>query len=383
MSYKVCYVTTLPGTLESFCLKSALYNIEHGGWNVTFICDKDESFAERLPAEIRYIPVDMPRGMNLAGFHAIPQLVRIFKKEKFDLVQYATANAGLYSSIAAKIAKVPIRIYTMWGLGYVQLKGFRHLYKEAIEKIICANSTHIQPDSKENLQIAIEQKLFAPEQGTVIGDGSAIGVDFERFDINKKQQWGKEISEKYDIPQDAFVLGYVGMMLRDKGINELLDAAKLLITEYDRFYLLLIGGTDVKEGIDEDKWLWAKNEDRVIIAGRQNEVEKYYAAMDCFTLPSYHEGFGMVTIEAEAMGVPVIDTDIPGSREAMKDGLTGISIPVKDAQALYHAVKRLYLDTSLKEQYGNAGFKYAKEKFDQRTLIHKIYENRAELLKHE
>lgn len=383
MSYKVCYVTTLPGTLESFCLKSALYNIEHGGWDVTFICDKDESFAERLPEEIHYIPVDMPRGMNLAGVHAIPQLARIFKKEKFDLVQYATANAGLYSSIAAKIAKVPIRIYTMWGLGYVQLKGFRHLYKEAIEKIICANSTHIQPDSKENLQIAIEQKLFAPEQGTVIGDGSAIGVDFERFDINNKQKWRKEIREMYDIPQDAFVLGYVGMMLRDKGVNELIDAAKLLITEYDRFYLLLTGGTDVKEGIDEDKWLWAKNEDRVIIAGRQNEVEKYYAAMDCFTLPSYHEGFGMVTIEAEAMGVPVIDTDIPGSREAMKDGLTGISVPVKDVQALYQAVKRLYMDTSLKEQCGNAGYKYAKEKFDQRTLIRKIYENRAELLKHE
>lgn len=380
MSYKVCYVTTLPGTLESFVLKSALYNIEHGEWEVTFICNREEDFPKRLPDCIRYIPVDMPRGINLYGLKAIPSLYRIFKKERFDLVQYATANAGLYASIAARMAHIPIRLYTLWGLGYVRLSGIRRLYKEKIERIICKCSTHIQPDSKENLKIALEQKLFSPEQGEVIGYGSAVGVDLNKFDISKKELWNAEIRRKHQIPMDAFVVGYVGMMLRDKGINELLAAAGRLIDERDDIYFLLVGGHEIVEGISPQQWDWAKKEERVILAGRRGDVEKYYAAMDCFTLPSYHEGFGMVTIEAEAMGLPIIDTNIPGSREAMKDGETGMLIPVGDSNALYEAINKFCCNRDLMLKYGSSARKYAEDRFEQQQLLSEIFENRMSLL---
>ena len=380
MSYKVCYVTTLAGTLDSFCLKSAIYNYEHGGWDITFISSYDEEFAKKLPDYIHFIPIDMPRGMNLSGFKAIPQLIKVFKEQKFDLVQYATANAGFYASIAAKITKIPVRLYTLWGLGYVHMTGFRRFYKHFLEKIICGCSTHIQPDSKENLQIGLDQKLFKLEQGAVMGSGSACGIDLLKYDISKKQEWRKETRNKYGIPEDAWVLGYVGRLLKDKGIDELLDAARQLVEEHTDFYLLMVGPTETVEDLNANKLSWAQNCKQVIFTGKTNQVEKYYAAMDCFTLPSYHEGFGMVTIEAEAMGLPIVDTDIPGSREAMKNGYTGILVPKCDAKALYRAVNELYNNENLAKQYALNARKYIEENFEQQMLFEKIYKNRIELM---
>lgn len=378
--YKVCYVTTLPGTLESFCLQSAIYNINQGEWDVTFISSYDADFEKRLPEIIHYIPLNMPRGMNLTAIQIIPELVRIFRKEKFDLVQYATANAGFYASIASKITGVPIRLYTLWGIGYVHMSGFRRIYKAFLEKVICGCSTHIQPDSKENLQIALEQKLFRPEQGTVIGAGSACGIDLLRYDISRKREWRELIRRKYRISNDAWVLGYVGRLLKDKGIDELLGAAKQMSAKYDNFVLLMVGPLDTVEGIDSEKISWAMNSAQVVFTGQTNEVEKYYAAMDCFTLPSYHEGFGMVTIEAEAMGLPIIDTDIPGSREAMKRDYTGILVEPKDEKSLFYGIEKLYSDNELTKSFGINARQYVEENFEQQELCRLIYENRRQLL---
>ena len=378
--YKICYVATLAGTLESFCLPSALYNIEKGNWDITFISSYDAEFERKIPKSIHYIPVDMPRGMNLAGFRAIPELVRIFKREKYDLVQYATANAGFYASIAAKIAGIPVRLYTLWGIGYVHISGIRHYYKAFLEKVICRCSTHIQPDSKENLQIALNQKLFLPEQGSVIGSGSACGIDMTKYDLSQRESWRSEIREKYHISESAWVLGYVGRMLKDKGIDELFSAAKRMSEKYENFILLMVGPTETAEGLQEELLNWAQASEHVIFTGRTSYVEKYYAAMDCFTLPSYHEGFGMVTIEAEAMGLPIVDTDIPGSREAMKNGYTGILVKVKDEESLFEGIEKIYLDRERADYFGKNARKYVVENFEQKKLLELIYKNRCQLL---
>ena len=380
MGYRVCYITTLPSTIESFILKHALYGIEHGDWDVTVICSDAPGFRERLPQAIRYIPVDMKRGISFSGFKSTAELFKILKTEQFDLVQYATANAGAYASLAAKWAKVPIRLYTQWGIGYVYMKGIRRFLKGSLERMICANSTHVQPDSKENLHIAFSEKLYDEKKGCVIGSGSACGIDLKKYDFSQKEKWRKETREKYSIPDESFVLGYVGRLLKDKGIDELLDAFKAFHDRYPDTLLMIVGNASVSEGVDQDKLKWARQEKSVIFTGPTNEVEKYYASMDCFTLPSYHEGFGMVTIEAEAMGVPIVDTDIPGSREAMQDGVTGILVPKKNAEALLKGIVKMYESEEMRERFSRNGVEYVRRCFDDRILCELTFQNRESLL---
>lgn len=126
-TYKVCYITTVSNTLKAFVLKSALYNKEKGGWHITFICNTSPTFQEELPDCINYIPITIKRGISLTGIKTTIDLYRIFRKEKFDLVQYSTSNAGCYASLAAKMANIPIRLYCQWGLDYPVFSGIKRI----------------------------------------------------------------------------------------------------------------------------------------------------------------------------------------------------------------------------------------------------------------
>lgn len=379
--YKICYVTTLPNTLRFFVIDTAKYLNTKGEFDITLICNTTENFERELPQGIKYKPVAMKRGYSLSGLKSLIDLYRLFKKEKFDLVQYSTANAGVYASIAAHFAKVPIRLYAQWGLEYMVLPGIKGVVFEIIERVICANSTHIQPDSKENLNISIREKLYPASKGKVIGSGSANGVNLERFNIEKKYLWRKEIREKYHISESTFVFGYVGRILGEKGINELFEAIKVLNKKYDNIVYLLVGDDIHYEGIEEKNIDWARKQENIIFAGFSSSPEVYYAAMDCFVFPSYHEGFGTSLIEAEAMGLPIIASDIPGPREAMKAGYTGIAIPSKNAKALVAAMENILNDKEKTEIYARNSLDYVKKYFDQKVLFNQIYENRIEILK--
>ena len=151
------------------------------------------------------------------------------------------------------------------------------------------------------------------------------------------------------------------------------------IMETERNVYLLLVGDPQTNGINNDLENWAQNEKKVFFAGFTNEVEKYYAAMDVFVLPSYHEGFGTSVIEAEAMGVPVIVSDIPGPREGAKKGVTGLSVPAKDTEALLKSLKIMINSNDMRIKMGNNGFEYSKS-FDQKLLFSEIYNNREMLL---
>ncbi|MCI5616930.1 MAG: glycosyltransferase family 1 protein, partial [Ruminococcus sp.] len=185
---KICYVTTISLTLKSFVIQSAKYLKENTDWDIVMICDNDDEFQDVLPEGIRYIPVSMKRGLNFDGMSVIRKLVKIFKEEKFDLVQYSTPNASLYVSIAAKIAKVPVRLYCQWGMVYVGFSGIKRKIFKCIEKFVCKNSTEIEPDSYGNLDFAHKEGLYPKNKGRVIWNGSACGVDLSKFDISRKDE---------------------------------------------------------------------------------------------------------------------------------------------------------------------------------------------------
>lgn len=377
---KICFVTTISSTLKAFVLKTAEYIHENTDWNISFICDYDEEFEKSLPSYIHYIPVKMERGISFVGVKAMLEMRNIFIREKFDLIQYSTPNASLYAAIAGKLAKVPVRLYCQWGMVYISFSGIKRKIFKFIEKTVCRLSTHIQPDSKSNLNFSHNEGLYAQNKGSVIWNGSACGVNLDKFDVSKKEEYRNEIRTKHSLSSDDFVFGFVGRITRDKGVNELLEAYKQIVQENKNTYLMIVGNTEMDGTVQNDLYEWAQACENIAFTGYTTEVEKYLAAMDTYILPSYREGFGMGVVEAEAMGVPVIVTDIPGPIDAMVDGVTGKIIPPKNVMALKDAMNGLLHNQDALEAYGKAAIKHVTENFEQKQFLEKVLLDRKNLL---
>ncbi|MBR4030586.1 MAG: glycosyltransferase family 4 protein [Clostridia bacterium] len=378
--YKICFVTTISLTLKSFVLELAEFMHETGNFEIHFVCDYDAEFEKMLPQYIHYKPISMKRGVSFDGIKAILEMKKYFKKEKFDLVQYSTPNASCYASIAAKLAGVPCRLYCQWGIAYVGFQGVKRKIFKQIERMVCRNSTMIEPDSFGNLQFSHSENLYTPDKSRVIWNGSASGVNLSKFDITHKIRWREEIRRKHNIPQDAFVYIFVGRITKDKGVNELFEASKSLINTHKDVYLLLVGNVEASESVDAGLYQWTQDEDRVIYCGYTNEVEQYLAASDVYLLPSYREGFGSAVVEAEAMGVPVIVSDIPGPTDAMINGKTGILTPKADTKKLYDNMLFMYDNKELCNEYGENGKSFARTSFEQKELFRRIIEDRSSLI---
>lgn len=374
---KICFITTISLTLKAFVLKTAEYLHENTDWDISFICSTDDEFKQMLPGYIHYYPVPMERGISVAGVKAMLEMMKIFKREKFDLIQYSTPNASLYASLAGFFAGIPVRLYCQWGMAFVGFTGLKRKIFKVEEKLVCSLSTWIEPDSYSNLNFAHEQGLYPQSKGSVIWNGSACGVNLEKFDITKKSQYRKTIREKYRIPSDAFVFGFVGRVTRDKGVNELLEAFRAL---NDSCYLIMVGPDEVDTTINQDLYEWSVKSDRVIYTGYTNIVEQYLSVVDCYVLPSYREGFGMGVVEAEAMGIPVIVTKIPGPTDAMVDGETGIVVEKKNVHSLRNAMLRLRDDAELVSRYGQNAVKLAKNSFEQNEFLKCVLEDRKSLI---
>ena len=375
---KICYVTTVSGTLKSFVLPVAKYLAEHTDWEIYMMANDDPDFEKSLPENIHFIPISMERGISMGGIKAMLKMKKIFKREKFDLVQYSTPNAALYASMAAKAAKIPVRLYCQWGMAYVGMHGLKRKIFKFVEKQVCKMSTWIEPDSNSNLSFAVKESLYKADKACVIGNGSACGVNLEKFDISKKEGYRQKIREQHNLPQDAFVYGFVGRVTRDKGINELFTAFKRIYEENKNAYLLMVGRIENEGLLNPELFSWSKECENVVYVGGSNIVEQYLSAMDCFVLPSYREGFGMGTIEAEAMGVPVIVTEIPGPIDAMLPNVTGKMVPMADAGALYSAMKEIMIEDLI--SFGEKGYSFAVENFEQKKLCQLIFEDRKKLL---
>ena len=157
---KICFITTISLTLKAFVLKTAEYLHENTDWDISFICSTDDEFEQMLPEYIHYYPVPMERGISVAGVKAMLEMMKIFKREKFDLIQYSTPNASLYASLAGFLAGIPVRLYCQWGMAFVGFTGLKRKIFKAEEKLVCSLSTWIEPDSYSNLNFAHEQGLY-------------------------------------------------------------------------------------------------------------------------------------------------------------------------------------------------------------------------------
>lgn len=373
--FKICYVVTIPLTIESFFIPQLQY-LAANGFDVTVVCSNDSNLQEKLGESIRFYPIDIPRGISFGGsIYALKTLTCFFKKEKFDLIQYSTPNAAFYSSIAAKKADCKVRNYHLMGLRYLGASGMERTILKVLERIACHNSTSIECVSKSNMEMGISEGLFPREKVTVVWNGSTGGVDLSRFDFSKRQQWRKEIRKELGYSSNDFVYGFVGRITKDKGIDELLSA---FLELKDNSKLLLVGDIEKDNHLDVDLLAKAQQNSNIKSHSFVSDIERYYAAIDVLVLPSYREGFGNVVIEAGAVGTPAIVTDIPGPTDTIDREKTALVVPVKNPHALAESLRKIR-----ERDYVNMGenaAQFAKEMFDSKVLCQKILERKEMLL---
>lgn len=329
---KLLRVTTVPQTLD-FCkgLKTLL-NDEIIEFIVVSSPGKElEEFGQN--EGVRTIEVPMERHISpFKDLKSLWHMWRVMRREKPDMVHSMTPKAGLVSMIAAKMAGVPIRIHTFTGLVFPTSTGLKRRILMFTDWLTCACATHVIPEG-EGVKADLLNNKITKKDIRVLGHGNVRGIDLDHF---KPMSSITTFSKRGEF---SFV--FVGRLVGDKGINELISAFSRINNEYPKTHLVLVGPKEEKlDPIKPETATEILRNPAIETVGRQNDVRPFYAAADALVFPSYREGFPNVVIEAGAMGLPSIVTDINGSREIIIDGENGIIVPSKDAEALYQAMKR-------------------------------------------
>lgn len=369
---KICAITTISKTMDWFIVDS-MRNLSKNGYEITLISNMEEGFISANSDYAKCISLPMARGASVKDlFKSIKALTKIFKEQKFDVLYYTSPNASMYSAIAGKRAKIRTRIYNQWGLRYVSFTGVKRFIFKMVEKITCMFSTHVRSASPMNMEFAISEKLCKRNKISVVGIGGTTGVDLRECDCFDHVATKNELRQKYNIPQDAFVYGYVGRINKDKGINELIEAFESVKSE--NTYLALVGMRDDANPISLENMKIAQEDENIILTGNvpKDDVYKYMAMFDVLVHPTYREGFGKVLQEAMGMSLPIITTDVPGPSEVIEQGEHGLMVKAQDAEDLAQKMLQIASDEGLRNSLALKGRKRAEKYFDRPIMLNNI-----------
>jgi glycosyltransferase involved in cell wall biosynthesis len=281
------------------------------------------------------IAIPMRRGVApLADLLALLRLWRLLGVRKPDLVEFSTPKAGLLGALAAWLHGVPRRVYMLRGLKLETSTGFKRLVLVAAERLTCACSHAVLCNSESLRSMALALKLAPASKLSLLGEGSSNGVDVEHFFPGPTS-----VRDRFSIPHEAPVVGFVGRLTRDKGLPELMHAFDLILRAKPSAHLLLVGWFDGAEDALDSK-LRARIESRsnVHCTGLVADTAPYYRAMDVLVLPTWREGFPNVVLEAAASGIPVVTSECTGARDSVVPEVTGLVIPPGYPDAICEAV---------------------------------------------
>jgi len=347
---KLIRITTIPISIEKLLENQLFFMKDY--YDVKAISSDKENL-ERVGKlqKVPVYPVEMTRKITpWQDLKALWKLYRYFKKEQPLIVHTHTPKAGTIGMIASKMAGVPHRLHTIAGLPLLETKGNKRRLLNLVEKTTYACASKIYPNSNGLKNIIIQEGFCKPEKIKIIANGSTNGIDTQFFNPKKISNEDLfHLKKSLGINPEDFIFIYVGRLTGDKGINELLLAFQKIVSEFNHAKLLLVGFFESeldplhKATLDE-----IENNPQVIFVPFQNDVRPYYAISDVMVFPSYREGFPNVVLEAGAMGLPTIATNINGCNEIIEDGTNGILIPPKNTDALYTAMKKIILNSSLR-----------------------------------
>ena len=339
---KIIRATTVPESLHSFC--RGFLKILSEKYEVVALSSPGKEMQTIAEREgVRTITVPMERHISLLkDFKALWQMIQVFRKERPDMVHSMTPKAGLLCMVAAWLTNVPVRVHTFTGLVFPTAHGLQRRLLMFTDSITCKCATHVIPEG-EGVKRDLLDYGITNKDIKVLGFGNVRGVDMHFYSRRK------EVMDKAKDLRDAnrFTFLFVGRVVGDKGVNELCEAFDRLSKKNLQARLIIVGPReDSLDPISEHSLMLMSSNQAIEYVGEKlsEEMLAYYAAADCFVFPSYREGFPNTVLEAGAMGLPSIVTDINGSREIIVENENGIIIPPKDTDALLDAMYRMMTD---------------------------------------
>jgi len=378
--YSLCILTTTSSSIRAF-YQGQLEALNKAGFKTTVVCAEDNQLRGFLPSETAIVAMGFTRVLSpIQDIKTLWRLYRFFQSRKFDIVQYSTFKASLLGAIAAFATRVPIRIYILWGLYYMGQSGLKRFVFRLIEKLICRMSTDIVPIAHEMVDLVGTEGLDKASKCEVILNGSACGIDFEKLECRKYPDGRRRIRKECDLPEQAVVIGVIARLTGDKGINELVAAFTKIAEEIDDVYLLIVGQQEEKDRLLPVTEKIIASHPNIRSVGWQDNPIPYYMAMDIFCLPTYREGFGEVNLEAQAMGLPVVSTNVIGPRESVDSGQTGFLVEPRSSKALVEPLKKLILDPEMRKNMGQKGRERVEQLFNRDDWIQAMVRHRLRLL---
>lgn len=379
MKYKLIRTATVPMSLQTF-MKGSVEVLKER-YDLVLLSAPDKEL-EELHQEygVRVIGVPMERRIALwKDFKALIKLIRVFHREKPYMVHSMTPKAGMLCMVAAWVTRVPRRIHTFTGLVWPTATGLSRRILMMTDWLTCACATHVIPEGegvKHDLQTHITRKRMK-----VLGYGNVRGVDMEYWKrtpemMEESERIRQSLLNGHPLKahERLFTFVFVGRLVGDKGINELVEAFMKLREHYlhldngQKVRLLLVGRReDELDPLKQVTWDRIKNTPSICYTGAVmgRRLLAYYAASDCFVFPSYREGFPNTVIEAGAMGLPSIVTDINGSREIIEQGVNGLIVPAKDVDGLFEAMMRMVDDEVMRSRMAQVARPSIEARFEQ------------------
>ena len=346
---KICFVATIPAAVNSFLRD----HIQAAGetYSVTVVCNSEDKYLlEGLDAKIVFLPIER-KPSPIKDLLVLIQLVKLFRREKFDIVHSHLPKTGLLAMIAAWLACVPIRINTFHGEVWATQSGWRRRALKLCDQLVGLLATNILVVSPSQQAFLVKEGILPQGKAKVIGVGSICGVNPLRFHDDPDARL--RIRNDLGIAHEATVILFVGRLNREKGILDLAAAFDTIAKHYSNVALLLVGAEEDIAFRQIQETCYAEL-DRLHYVSFTRTPEHYIAAADIFCLPSYREGLPMTILESAACGVPSVASRIYGITDAVEEGKTGLLFTAHDVSGLTQSLSTLIEDKSLRQQMGEA-----------------------------
>lgn len=372
---KIIRATTVPTSLETFC-KDMLRELNQRYEIVAVSSPLPELEVVATREGVRTIAVKMERRISLKrDVVSLWQMYKVMRRERPWMVHSMTPKAGLMCMVSAWLARVPRRVHTFTGLVWPTATGLNRMILKTTDRILCACATHIIPEGNGVKNDLINGKITRKPM-KVLANGNVRGIELEHYCRTA------EVEEEAAKIRKEGVLTFVfiGRLVRDKGIHELVEAFVRLNKEYPHTRLVLVGRTEAElDPLNEETQHIIDTHNAIEAVGSQKDVRPWLAASDVLAFPSYREGFPNVVIEAGAMGLPSIVTNINGCNEIIIPGENGVIIPPRDADALYEAMKDLCEDDEKRGYLTKNARESVASRFDCQIVRRALYDFYASL----
>jgi lipopolysaccharide/colanic/teichoic acid biosynthesis glycosyltransferase len=356
--------------LATIFFRGQIARLRQAGFRVSFICNPGPQTAGVAAegAEIVAIPIERDIAI-FKDLRSLWRLWRTLRRIQPDIINVGTPKAGLLGGIAARLAGVRRRIYTLHGLRFETLTGWKRRLLILTERIACGNARYVRCVSPSLREKAVMLGLVDGGKVYVIASGSSNGIDCERFcRAPGKISAAKDLLRELSIPVGALVIGFVGRLTHDKGLAELAGAYDLLKQSFPQLHLLLLGDFEEGDPVDPAVRAQLAADRHVHFAGMVPDSAPYYAVMTVLALPTHREGFPNVPLEAQASGIPVVTTTATGAVDSVLDGVTGRLVPPRDESALADALKELLSDPEKSRRMGQAAAAWVRAQFRQEAV---------------